>query len=123
MVMVSKKKVYDLVERVAMTFVGVFAALYIPVMVNADSLAELYDKNMVEKAATAGIAGTTVMLVGLAGFNVGDRKSASIVPSLKKESWKIGKEPADHDAPKDSPAPLTEEELEFLPFEDDEDVK
>jgi hypothetical protein len=110
MVMVSRKKFYDLAERVVMTFVGVFVALYIPTMTSAQSLADLYDKSALEKATTAGIAGSAVMLAGLFGFNVGDRKTASLLPELKKESWEIGSGPVDKDAPQDSPAPLCEEE-------------
>lgn len=112
MVMVSKKKVYDLAERVVMTFIGVFAAFYLPVMLQADSLAELYDRDVANKATAAGVAASTVMLMGLLGFNVGDRKTASLVPTLKNEHWELGRKPADLDVPQESPAPLCEDEVE-----------
>lgn len=123
MVMISKKKVYDLTERVVMTFVGVFAAFYLPVMLEADSLAELYDRNVANKATAAGVAASTVMLMGLFGFNVGDRKTASLIPNLKSENWELGKKPADSTAPKESPAPLGEDDFLENSEEDLEDNK
>ncbi len=84
--MVTKRQVIDLSERVLLTFVGAFIAVYIAAFAsgNAD-LAFLKDPGLFNKAGTAGIAALVPLVSGLVGFKVGDKQTASVIPSNKAE--------------------------------------
>ena len=84
--MPTKRQVIDLAERVVLTFVGAFIAVYLTAFLvgNAD-LAFLKDPGLFNKAGTAGIAAIVPLVSGLIGFRVGDKNTASVVPSNKPE--------------------------------------
>jgi hypothetical protein len=84
--MITKRRVIDLVERVVLTFVGAFIAVYLVAFASGDAdIAFLKDPNLFNKAGTAGIAAIVPLVSGLIGFRVGDKQSASVVPSNKSE--------------------------------------
>lgn len=84
--MITKRRVKDLVERIVLTFVGAFVAIYIAAFAAGDAdIAFLKDPNLFNKAGTAGIAALVPLVSGLVGFRVGDKQSASVVPSNKSE--------------------------------------
>lgn len=73
------KKFVDLAERVVITFVGAFVTLFVTTILASGSLHSVADLDVLDKAAVAGIAASAPLIVGLVGFNVGDRSTASIV--------------------------------------------
>ncbi len=84
--MFTKRRVVDLVERVALTFVGAFIAIYLAAFAAGEAdIAFLKDPGLFDKAKTAGIAAVVPLISGLIGFRVGDKGSASVVPSNKPE--------------------------------------
>lgn len=99
------KRLLDLVERVVLTFVGAFVAVYLFALSSTDSAFEtLSNKDLLDNAVTAGIAALFPLISGLIGFKVGDKDTASIV-SVKKP------DPEAEKVPMESPAPLHEEEV------------
>ncbi len=84
--MITKRRVIDLAERVLLTFVGAFAAVYIAAFAAGEAdIAFLKDPGLFSKAGTAGVAAIFPLVSGLIGFRVGDKNSASVVPSNKPE--------------------------------------
>ncbi len=84
--MITKRRIVDLVERVALTFVGAFVAVYLAAFAAGEAdIAFLKDPGLFDKAKTAGIAAVIPLVSGLIGFRVGDKGSASVVPSNKPE--------------------------------------
>ena len=84
--MVNKRRVIDLAERVALTFVGAFIAVYLAAFAAGEAdIAFLKDPGLFDKAKTAGIAAVVPLVSGLIGFRVGDKGSASVIPSNKPE--------------------------------------
>ena len=79
---ITKKAALDLAERVVRTFVAVFAGLYVPAILGADSLDKLVDLSLADKAATAGVVAVLTLLLGVIGVNVKDGDDASL---LKKK--------------------------------------
>lgn len=76
----SLEAVKDVAERAARTFVQVFAALYAPVILGADSLGGVLDLSLASKAAAAGIAAVFSLVMGLLGTKAGSSKdNASIL--------------------------------------------
>ena len=79
---ITKRRVIDITERVVLTFVGAFIAIYLAAFYKGDAdLAFLRDPNLLSKAAEAGVAATVPLVAGLVGFKVGDKQTASVVPS------------------------------------------
>lgn len=104
------KKVKDLIERVALTFVGAFIAVYFLALASADSATDtLSDKALLDNAVTAGIAAVIPLVSGLIGFRVGDRNTASILTVKEKQT-----ELVDENVPMESPAPLFRDQEEGL---------
>lgn len=96
------KRILDLVERVALTFVGAFIAVYLLALAGAESATDtLSNKELLDNAITAGIAATVPLVSGLIGFRVGDKNTASLVTVKPKQT-----ELLDEDVPQESPAPL-----------------
>lgn len=84
--MLTKRRVIDISERVLLTFVGAFIAIYLAAFAKGDAeLAFLKDPGLFNKAAEAGIAAVVPLISGLVGFKVGDKATASVVPSNKSE--------------------------------------
>lgn len=84
--MITKRRVIDLIERVVLTFVGAFIAVYLAAFAAGDAdIAFLKDPGLLNKAGTAGIAAIVPLVSGLIGFRVGDKGTASVVPSNKPE--------------------------------------
>mgnify|MGYP001558674614 FL=1 len=84
--MFTKRRIIDLSERVILTFVGAFIAVYLAAFaVGEADIAFLKDPGLFSKAGTAGIAAIFPLVSGLIGFKVGDKNSASVVPSNKPE--------------------------------------
>lgn len=82
--MITTKRVKDLAERVILTFVGAFVAVYIAAFAAGQAdVAFLKDPNLLNKAETAGIAALIPLISGLIGFKVGDKTTASVLPSNK----------------------------------------
>ncbi len=80
------RRVVDLVERVALTFVGAFIAVYLAAFAAGEAdIAFLKDPGLFDKAKTAGIAASVPLVAGLLGFRVGDKGTASVVPSNKPQ--------------------------------------
>lgn len=105
--MVSKR-VKDLAERVALTFVGAFIGVYLLALAGASSATDtLSNKELLDNAITAGIAACVPLVSGLIGFRVGDKDTASIIRVKEKTT-----ELVDKDVPQDSPAPLFRKEDE-----------
>lgn len=103
--MVSKR-IVDLVERVVLTFVGAFIAVYLLALASANSATDtLSNKELLDNAITAGIAATIPLVSGLIGFRVGDRNTASIITAKPKKT-----ELLDDNVPQESPAPLFRDE-------------
>lgn len=99
--MVSKR-VKDLAERVLLTFVGAFIAVYVYTIASGQSALEaVSDKELLDKAVTAGIAALVPLVSGLIGFKVGDKDTASIITTKQKPM-----ELRDQDVPQDNPSPL-----------------
>lgn len=102
------KRVKDLIERVALTFVGAFIAVYFLALASAESATEtISSKELLDNAVTAGIAAVIPLVSGLIGFRVGDKNNASILTVKEKQT-----ELVDENVPKESPAPLFREEDE-----------
>jgi hypothetical protein len=102
--MVMSKRVWDLIERVGLTFVGAFIAVYIYAIVAAGSTFDVFkDPDLLDKALTAGVAAMLPLVSGLIGFKIGDKDNASIVVVKEKQ------EPKDNNVPQESPAPVHEE--------------
>lgn len=81
-----KRRIKDLAERVVLTFVGAFIAVYLAAFAAGEAnLAFLKDPELFNKAGVAGIAAIVPLISGLIGFRVGDKNSASVVPSNKPE--------------------------------------
>lgn len=96
------KRVKDLAERVLLTFVGAFIAVYVYTVASGQSaLDAVADKELLDKAVTAGIAALVPLVAGLIGFKVGDKDTASIITATNKPM-----ELRDQDVPQDSPSPL-----------------
>lgn len=96
------KRVLDLIERVVLTFVGAFIAVYLLALSTSGSAFDtLSNRDLLDNAVTAGIAAIFPLVAGLIGFKVGDKDSASIV-SVKEKQPK----PVDANVPMDSPAPI-----------------
>lgn len=94
------KRILDLFERVGLTFVGAFIAVYMYGILTGGSTVEaLSSKELLDQALTAGVAAIVPLVSGLIGFKVGDKNTASIVSVKKKE------EPVT-EPPQESPAPL-----------------
>lgn len=70
----SLEAVKDIGERALRTFLQVFAALYMPVILGADSLNGLLDLSTAEKAATAAIAAVFSLVMGVIGVQAGSSK-------------------------------------------------
>lgn len=99
--MVSKR-VKDLAERVALTFVGAFIAVYFLALASAESATEtLSNKELLDNAITAGIAAVIPLVSGLIGFRIGDKDTASII-SIKEPKTEL----LDEGVPMESPSPL-----------------
>lgn len=82
----TKRKIIDLAERVLLTFVGAFIAVYIAAFAAGQAdVAFLKDPGLLNKAGTAGIAAIIPLVSGLIGFKVGDKSTASVVPSNKPD--------------------------------------
>lgn len=105
--MVSKR-VKDLLERVALTFVGAFIGVYMLALAGSDSATDtLSNKQLLDNAITAGIASVIPLVSGLIGFRVGDKNTASII-SVKETDTEL----VDGNVPQESPAPLFRKEDE-----------
>lgn len=82
----TRRRVIDLAERVLLTFVGAFIAVYLAAFAAGEAdLAFLKDPGLFNKAGTAGIAAIIPLVSGLIGFRVGDKNTASVLPSNKPE--------------------------------------
>lgn len=78
------RRVIDLAERVVLTFIGAFIAVYLTAFAAGDAdIAFLKDPDLFNKAGVAGIAAMTPLVAGLLGFKIGDKSTASVVPSNK----------------------------------------
>lgn len=76
------RRIIDLAERVVLTFVGAFVAVYLAAFAAGDAdIAFLRDPDLFNKAGTAGIAALVPLISGLLGFRVGDKNTASMIPS------------------------------------------
>jgi hypothetical protein len=83
---ITKRRVIDISERVLLAFVGAFIAIYLAAFAKGDSdLAFLRDPGLFSKAGEAGIAAVVPLISGLVGFKVGDKQTASVVPSNAPE--------------------------------------
>lgn len=112
-----KRKYLVLAERVALTFVGAFIAVYLAAFSAGQvDAAFLKDPNLLAKAETAGIAAIVPLVSGLLGFRVGNKNSPSLVtandvtmeePVKKSDGFDNGY--LDGDVPMESPAPLNNE--------------
>lgn len=78
MVYLSADAVRDVVERVVRTFIAAFVALYAPVVLGADSLRDLIDLSVADKALTAAIAAVLTLILSLLGTQLGNPDNASI---------------------------------------------
>jgi hypothetical protein len=102
------KRLWDLIERVGLTFVGAFIAVYLTAIVAAGSTFDVFkDPDLLDKAITAGVAAMFPLVAGLIGFKIGDKDSASIVVIKEKPE-----EPKDLDVPQGNPAPPITPEVE-----------
>jgi len=80
------RRIIDLAERVVLTFVGAFVAVYIAAFAKGQAdLAFLRDPDLFDKAQVAGMAAIVPLISGLLGFRVGDKGTASVIPSNKPE--------------------------------------
>lgn len=80
------RRLKDLAERVLLTFVGAFIAVYLAAFAaNGSDLSFFTDSDLLNKAGVAGIAAVVPFVAGLIGFKTGDRGTASVVPSNKPE--------------------------------------
>lgn len=96
------KRVKDLLERVVLTFLGAFIAIYVYTIASGQSaLDAVSDKELLDKAITAGIAALVPLVAGLVGFKVGDKDTASIITAKSKPV-----ELRDQDVPQESPSPV-----------------
>lgn len=87
MLSTTKRRIVDLGERVLLTFVGAFIAVYLAAFAAGESdIAFLRDPGLFDKAKTAGIAAVIPLVSGLIGFRVGDKGSASVVKANQPES-------------------------------------
>lgn len=78
------RRIVDLAERVVLTFVGAFIAVYLAAFAAGDvDLAFLKDPDLFNKAGVAGIAAVVPLISGLVGFKVGDKNTGSVIPSNK----------------------------------------
>ena len=103
------KRIWDLVERVGLTFIGAFIAVYIYTIAGGQSALEaVSDKELLDKAITAGIAALVPLVTGLVGFKIGDKDTASIVTVKPKQD--NAEKVMDADVPQESPAPLVKGE-------------
>jgi hypothetical protein len=69
----------DIVERVVRTFVVTFVGLYAPVLLGAQSLNQLLDLSVADKAFTAGIVSALTLVLAVVGANVGDLDDSSFL--------------------------------------------
>lgn len=84
--MINTRRVKDLAERVLLTFVGAFIAVYLAAFAAGEAnIAFLKDPGLFNKAKTAGIAALVPLVSGLIGFRIGDKATASVIPSNKPE--------------------------------------
>jgi len=80
------RRIIDLAERVVLGFVGAFVAVYIAAFAKGQTdLAFLRDPDLFDKAQVAGMAAIVPLVSGLLGFRVGDKNTASVIPSNKPE--------------------------------------
>lgn len=80
------RRIKDLAERVILTFVGAFIAVYLAAFATSgNDLSFFTDSDLLNKAGVAGIASIVPLIAGLIGFKVGDKGTASVVPSNKSE--------------------------------------
>lgn len=101
------KRLWDLIERVGLTFVGAFIGVYMLALAGAESATDtLSNKQLLDNAITAGIASIIPLVSGLIGFRVGDKDTASIVTAKGKTQVPTL---LDEDVPQESPAPLFRE--------------
>lgn len=99
--MVSKK-VLDLIERVGLTFIGAFIAVYMYAIISSGSTVDVFSNGeLIDQALTAGVAAIVPLVAGLIGFKVGDKNSASLVSAKNPEVT-----PPVYDVPQESPAPI-----------------
>lgn len=99
--MVISKRILDLVERVGLTFVGAFIAVYIyGILASGSTIGAFSNGELLDQALTAGVAAIVPLVAGLFGFRVGDKETASLVTVKKPE------EPEVLDVPQGNPAPI-----------------
>ena len=85
------RRIIDLAERVVLTFVGAFVAVYLAAFAAGDAdIAFLRDPDLFNKAGTAGIAALVPLISGLLGFRVGDKNTASVIPSNRPQEAEGG---------------------------------
>lgn len=102
--MVSKKAL-DLIERVGLTFIGAFIAVYIYGIISSGSAIGAFSNGeLLDQALVAGVAAIVPLTTGLIGFKIGDKDTASII------SAKNAEEPAtpEVEVPQESPAPIAD---------------
>lgn len=75
----TKKAAIDIAERTVRTFVAAFLGLYTPVLLGADSLRQLVDLSVADKAATAGVVAVVTLIIGLLGAQVNDKDTSSVL--------------------------------------------
>lgn len=101
------RKYLVLAERVALTFVGAFIAVYFAAFSAGQvDAAFLKDPDLFNKAKTAGVAALIPLVSGIIGFKVGDKNSPSLVTVSNKKRATDGTDYTDQDVPMDSPAPV-----------------
>lgn len=84
--MLTKRRILDTAERMLLTFIGAFIAIYITAYMKGDvDLAFLKDPGLFSKALSAGIAALVPLVSSLIGFKVGDKGTGSVIPSNKAE--------------------------------------
>lgn len=84
--MLNKRRIIDTAERMVVTFIGAFIAIYITAYLKGDvDLAFLKDPGLFSKALSAGIAALIPLVSSVIGFKIGDKNTGSVVPSNKPE--------------------------------------
>jgi hypothetical protein len=100
--MVSKKAL-DLIERVGLTFIGAFIAVYIYGIISSGSAIGVFTNGeLLDQALVAGTAAIFPLVTGLIGFKIGDKETASIITTKKTEEPPV----PTTDVPLASPAPI-----------------